>query len=104
MRHLRPAQLKEALKGQQAPFLLDVREPWEHEIAAIPGSHLIPMAELPSRVSELPRDRDIVVYCHHGVRSMQVAYFLDVQGLRVVNLLGGIDVWSMEADPDTPRY
>lgn len=104
MRHLRPAQLKDALKSENPPFLLDVREPWEHEIAAIPGDHLIPMADVPSRVDELPRDRDVVVYCHHGVRSMQVAYFLYVQGLNVINLLGGIDAWSMEADPDTPRY
>lgn len=104
MRHIRPVQLKSVLSGEHPPFLLDVREPWEHELVHIPGDIHIPMGQIPQRIDELPKDREIVIYCHHGVRSMQMAYYLYVQGFNVVNLLGGIDAWSLEADPGTPRY
>lgn len=104
MQHIRPAQLRERLQEADVPFLLDVREPWEHQLAAIPGSRLIPMGQIPARLEEIPREREVVVYCHHGVRSMQVAYYLAHHGFQVTNLHGGIDAWSLEADPSTPRY
>jgi len=88
-----------------APYVLDVREPWEHDKARIDGSTLIPMREIPARVAELPDDRDIVVLCHHGARSLQVAAWLARNGLRRVhNLAGGIDAWSRTVDPAIPRY
>ncbi|HEX3170231.1 MAG TPA: rhodanese-like domain-containing protein, partial [Burkholderiales bacterium] len=57
--------------GRAAPLILDVREPWEHAICRIEQARLLPMQEIPARCSELPRDRDIVVLCHHGMRSLQ---------------------------------
>ena len=85
--------------------LLDVREPDERAIALIEPSVFIPMAEVPSRFDELPRDREVVVYCHHGNRSAMVAAFLEHAGFsNVANLQGGIDAWSAEVDPTVPRY
>ena len=86
-------------------LLLDVREPYERSFARIEPSLHIPMAELPQRVQELPMDREIVVYCHVGIRSAIVAGYLDAVGFpRVSNLVGGIDRWSLEADHRVPRY
>lgn len=86
-------------------LLLDVREPDERAAATIAPSLHIPMQEVPGRTAELPRDREIVVYCHTGVRSMMVAGFLEGQGFdRVANLHGGIDAWSLTVDPKVPRY
>ncbi|HHB12477.1 MAG TPA: sulfurtransferase [Chromatiales bacterium] len=87
------------------PFILDVREPWEYRLAHIPGSVLIPMREVGLRMEELPKDRDIVVVCHHGIRSRIVAAHLHRHGFeRVINLAGGLDAWSLRVDPRLPRY
>lgn len=89
----------------RSPLLLDVREPWEHELCRLPGSLLIPMNEVPGRVRELDVEADIVVICHHGVRSMQVAMYLENNGFGSVrNLTGGIDAWAHEVDPSMPKY
>ena len=86
-------------------MLLDVREPEELATASIPWASAIPMAEIPSRMNELPRDKPIVVMCHHGVRSDRVAEFLESNGYdNAVNLGGGIDAWSIAIDPNVPRY
>jgi rhodanese-related sulfurtransferase len=86
-------------------FLLDVRQPWEHETAHIKGDTLITMNEIPSRLSELPRDRQVVAYCHSGIRSYRVAEWLRQQGFPdAVSLAGGIDAWSQLVDPTVPRY
>jgi adenylyltransferase/sulfurtransferase len=88
-------------------LLLDVREPDEHERARIHGAELVPLAELADRLSELAgwRDRDVVVHCHHGGRSVQACKLLLGAGFtRVVNLDGGIEAWSVTIDPDVPRY
>ena len=91
--------------SRAAPYVLDVREPWEHDRARIDGATLIPMREIPSRAAELPEDREIVVMCHHGARSAQVAQWLLGNGRdRVHNLAGGIDAWSRLVDPAIPRY
>lgn len=90
--------------ARPAPVLLDVREAWEVGTAALPGITHIPMQQIPARVDELDRERDIVSICHHGGRSMQVALFLERQGLRVHNLAGGMDAWSSEIDAGVPRY
>lgn len=86
------------------PILLDVREVWEVQIASLDGGTHIPMQQIPARFGELDRGREIVAVCHHGSRSMQVAMFLERQGLTVHNLAGGIDAWSCQIDPRVPRY
>lgn len=102
-----PAELATWLKEPTAPALLDVREPGEHDFCALPGSRLLPLGELAERVEELAdwRDREIVVYCHHGVRSAHAIGILRHFGFtRLINLTGGIDRWSLEVDQKTPRY
>jgi sulfur-carrier protein adenylyltransferase/sulfurtransferase len=85
--------------------LLDVREPWEYELAHLPGATLIPLGTLPAAVATLDPSRPTVVYCHHGMRSLSAARFLAARGFHPVwNLEGGIDAWSLEVDPATPRY
>ncbi len=89
---------------------LDVREPWEFELARIEGSVNIPMSALVSRVDEVralqaAADAPMVVICHHGIRSMQCAQFLSKHGLdRLINLSGGIEAWSARVDPTVPQY
>jgi rhodanese-related sulfurtransferase len=106
VRQLSPSELAQRLReAPEGTVLLDVREPWEREIAAIAPSLHIPMNEVPQRTGELPRDRSIVVYCHSGARSLLVAAFLEGQGFpAVTNLDGGIDRWSVEVDPKVARY
>lgn len=88
------------------PLLLDVRERPEASFAALPGSVLIPLGELPDRLGELPDPtRSIVVYCHHGVRSARALEVLEKAGFtRARHLTGGIDAWSVKVDPEMPRY
>jgi len=86
-------------------MLLDVREPHEIAAAAVSGTIDIPMRQIPERLAEINADKTIVVMCHGGVRSMQVAAFLAQSGFEnVVNLDGGIDAWSREVDSSIPRY
>lgn len=100
-----PRELAHLLKEATAPLLLDVRETWELDLASIPGALNIPMAQIPDRLDELSRDREIVVICHHGARSFQVAAFLKQAGFEtVINLAGGIDAWSREVDRSVPLY
>ncbi len=103
-----PAQLADRLSAppDRRPVLLDVRFPHEHAIVALPGSVLIPLPELEERADELEafEGRPVVVYCHHGVRSLDGAAFLRARGLDAVSLRGGIDRYSLEADTHLPRY
>ncbi len=102
---LTPAQLQERLADGTAPVVLDVREPWEVAVCALPGARHIPMREIPARAADLPRDADIVVLCHHGFRSQQVASFLERLGFeRIHNLAGGIDAWAQDIDPSMAKY
>ena len=89
-----------------APLLLDVREPWEYQSAHLPESLLMPMGEVASRAhTELDPDAPVVVMCHHGARSLNVALWLRDQGFsHAQSLAGGIDAWSRSIDPDIPRY
>jgi adenylyltransferase/sulfurtransferase len=97
--------LATAMKGSDPPFLLDVREPEEWEIAHLPGAKLIPQDELPERVSELTEVREVVVYCKTGNRSGRATRLLLDLGFRNVrNLRGGIDAWAHEVDPSMPTY
>jgi rhodanese-related sulfurtransferase len=86
--------------------LLDVREPWEFETARIEGAKLIPMGDVPSRVhQELNPEDHIVVYCHHGVRSLNVTAWLRQQGFeKAQSMAGGIDAWSRSVDSKVPVY
>lgn len=87
------------------PDLLDVRETWEYEICHIDDSINISMSEVPTRISEINPEQDIVVICHHGVRSMQVASYLKAQGYtNVSNLAGGIDAWARTVEPVMTQY
>jgi rhodanese-related sulfurtransferase len=87
--------------------LLDCRERDEWDFCHIDGALLIPMSELQARVTELAphRDSQIVVYCHHGVRSLRVALWLQQQGFsHAASMAGGIEEWSLKVNPDVPRY
>ncbi len=96
-------ELKRRRDAGENPFVLDVREPWEYQIANL-GGHLIPQGELAQRAGELPRDQTIVVQCKSGGRSQNAAELLKAQGFHVENLAGGITGWSNEVDPSVPKY
>ena len=97
--------LKRRLDSGDDLSILDVREHAEIAIAALPAATHIPMADIPSRLNQLDPAREIIVVCHHGVRSAQVTMYLSRMGFeRVTNLQGGIDAWSLEVDPKVPRY
>ena len=96
--------LKRRMDAGEDVFLLDVREPHEYAIANL-GGKLMPMNEVPQRLAEVDRDREIVIHCHHGMRSQRVAEFLQQSGYTgVVNLAGGIHAWANEIDPKMPKY
>jgi rhodanese-related sulfurtransferase len=98
-----------AARRENAPpgecILLDVREDKELLICRIEGATHIPMNDIPRRVGEIDPRKEVIVFCHHGRRSYQVAAFLKQQGYPIVrNMAGGIDAWSVEVDPSVPRY
>lgn len=102
---IQPADLKRMLDAGQPVVLLDVRQPDEHALCTLPGSVLIPLGELASRVDEVePGGAPVVVYCHHGVRSLRGAAILLNAGIDAASLAGGIDRWSLAVDPAVPRY
>ncbi len=99
-----PEELKRRKDAGEDVFVLDVREPHEAQIANI-GGHLIPLNDLPQRVAELDRERNIVVHCKSGGRSQKAAEFLQQSGFKQVeNLAGGITAWSDRIDPKLPKY
>jgi rhodanese-related sulfurtransferase len=106
-RQIHPETLAKKLAAGEPVFLLDVREPWEHETARLPDSTLVPLGELPNRAGELgvPPGSTVVVYCHHGIRSITGAAILEMNGVReAFSLSGGIEAWSQLIDPTIPRY
>ncbi|MCX6933278.1 MAG: molybdopterin-synthase adenylyltransferase MoeB [Verrucomicrobia bacterium] len=85
--------------------LIDVREPYEFEICAIPGAEPIPMRQIPERLGDLPREKHLLIHCHHGGRSLRVTEYLRAQGFpRVSNVAGGIEAWAEQIDPTLRRY
>lgn len=107
MREITAGELAAQLKSGAAIYLLDVRQSWEHELAALPNSVLVPLDQLPSRLGDVapPPGATIVTYCHHGMRSLSAASVLEGAGVAgVVSLAGGIDAWSRLVDPSVPRY
>ena len=102
---MEPEELVRALESEEPPLVVDVRTSTERMVASLPAAIHLPMNELAARLEELPRDRDLVVHCHHGGRSTQAVEFLRAQGFdRARNLAGGIDAWSQRIDPSLPRY
>ncbi|NBV23127.1 MAG: hypothetical protein EBS05_14565 [Proteobacteria bacterium] len=102
-----PTELAARLAAPDPPHLLDVRQPEEFALVSLPGATLVPLNELPERVGELAawRGQEIVVYCHHGMRSAHAIGWLRQQGFTDLhNLTGGIDRWSVEVDPNAARY
>ena len=107
MQQIRARQLAEWLADDNRPdpVLLEVREPWELDLCQLAGTQHIPMHLVPVRCDDIDSNRDVVVICHHGGRSMQVAMFLERKGFRSVhNLMGGVEAWAAEVDPTMRRY
>jgi rhodanese-related sulfurtransferase len=100
--------VKRRLDSGETLQLIDVREPFEHQIAHIANSELIPMNTVPASLQEIERKSDggtLIVFCHHGVRSLNVVNWLRQQGVEECqSMSGGIDSWSAEVDPSVPRY
>lgn len=104
VKRIAPKELRAKLDRREDLLLIDVRTPAERAIASLDGARLLD-AELREELERTPRERPIVVLCHHGVRSQNAAEELVARGFRdVSNLAGGIDAWSVDVDPDVPRY
>jgi rhodanese-related sulfurtransferase len=100
-----PREVKERLERGEKVLLVDVREPHEHALCQIEGAVLIPMGTIPANLQKLDTDEDVICFCHHGMRSMDVANWLRTQGVKSAkSMAGGIDRWSLEIDPMVPRY
>ena len=100
-----PSELAERLQTGEKINLIDVREPLEHEIASIQGAKLLPLSQFNEWIDDLKPDEEIIVMCHHGIRSANVCLFLLRNGFeKVFNLEGGIDLWSKEVDAKVARY
>lgn len=92
-------------EANEAPFLLDVREPHEFDYCHIANSHLMPMQSIPNRLDQLSKNTAIITICHHGMRSQQVAQFLVQNGFKdITNLTGGVHAWATEVDNTMPTY
>ncbi|MEP6535793.1 MAG: rhodanese-like domain-containing protein [Bryobacteraceae bacterium] len=102
------ADVKARLAGGESLQLIDVREPFEHQIASIAGSELIPMNTVPVSLQQIEKKSDdgtLIVFCHHGMRSLSVVNWLRQQGVsNCQSMSGGIDRWSTQIDPSVPRY
>ncbi len=102
---IQPKELKAMINSGRKIVLLDVREEWEYQQVHIESAISIPLGQLPKRIGELSPVDEIVVYCHHGMRSLDAAYLLQQIGFKLVlSLVGGIDRWACEIDPDMQRY
>jgi rhodanese-related sulfurtransferase len=86
-------------------FLVDVREQWEYDLCRIAGAKLIPLGTLPANLNTLLDADEVICYCHHGIRSLDAAVWLRQQGVESAkSMAGGIERWSVEVDPNVPRY
>jgi len=86
-------------------FLVDVREQWEYDLCRIAGAKLIPLRTLPANLNTLLDADEVICYCHHGIRSLDAAVWLRQQGVESAkSMAGGIERWSVEVDPNVPRY
>jgi rhodanese-related sulfurtransferase len=100
-----PQELKQKLDQGAKLVLVDVREPWETQLGAIAGAKLVPLNTLPNNMGLFEEADEVVIYCHHGMRSLNAAAWLRSQGVDGArSLTGGIERWSTEIDPKVPRY
>lgn len=100
-----PAELNARMKRAEQVTLIDVREPFEYQIARLDGARLLPLSQFQEWVGTLNPEEEIIVICHHGIRSAHVCSVLAQQGFKkMVNLAGGIDRWSAEVDSSVPAY
>lgn len=105
MQSITPIQLKQRIDNGSTPEIIDVRDPWEFETCRILGSINIPMSDIVSTLEKLDKKTEKVIVCHYGMRSKQVANYLESNGFEsVINLEGGIDLWAETIDQDMPRY
>lgn len=106
MRHFSARELQSHLAAAiTTPLLLDVREEWEYEYCHIDGSILIPMGQIPAHLEELDKKQEIVVICHHGIRSRHIGIYLEHAGFdNVINLEGGVEQWATDVEPTMQRY
>lgn len=104
-REISALETSKLLETNPDAVLLDVREDAELEICKIEGALHIPMGEIPERYQHLPKDNPLIVFCHHGMRSLNVVQFLEAKGFEnTINLAGGIHAWAHEIDPTLRRY
>ena len=100
-----PADVKTRLDRGEKLVFIDVREPWEHQVCKIDGATLIPLGSLAASLEMLPDVDEVICYCHHGMRSLDAAAWLRFQGIeKAKSLAGGIERWSLDVDPNIPRY
>lgn len=100
-----PREVKQRLDRGDKVLLVDVREPWEHQICHIEGAHLIPLGTIPANLALFEEAEEVVLYCHHGMRSLDAAAWLRAQGVAgATSLSGGIERWATEIDSSVPRY
>jgi rhodanese-related sulfurtransferase len=106
MREFSASELQGYLETAPArPLLLDVREPWEFDKACIEGSTLVPMRTIPGCLQDFNPDQEIVVICHHGIRSRMIGLYLENHGFsNIINLTGGVEAWAREVDPHMASY
>ena len=98
-------ELKQKFDENESVFLLDVREQSEYDIVHLEGARLVPLNTLPHHLDDLPSDQEIIVYCHHGQRSLYATAYLHQNGFTdAKNLAGGIDQWAVQIDPTLRRY
>jgi adenylyltransferase/sulfurtransferase len=100
-----PADVKARLDRGEKVHLVDVREPWEYDLCRIEGAKHVPLGSLATSLQTLPDVDEVICYCHHGMRSLDAATWLRFQGIeRAKSLAGGIERWSLDVDPNVPRY
>ena len=100
-----PREVEELLARGDGFLFVDVREKWEHDVSRIEGAVLIPLRQIPANLPLLAEAREVVLFCHHGVRSLDAAAWLRTQGVAGArSMSGGIERWAVEVDPRVPRY
>jgi rhodanese-related sulfurtransferase len=106
MRQMNVRELKQRLDQGEPTYLVDVRQPWEHELARLEDQLLLPLDQLAEHLDEVrpPEGALVVTYCHHGIRSLNAVAILAQAGIESVSLAGGIDMWSLQIDSKIPRY
>lgn len=105
IQRLEPEEVKNILDNDKNVRLIDVREEWENHEARIKNSELMPLSRFVETSKSLKKEQKIMVYCHHGVRSLQVCNYLEKLGFEnLINLEGGIDAWSRRIDDTIPVY